>query len=340
MTKRLVSCFIIAIGGFMLFSCVPLKQFQDLQEQQKMSKEEMQLLRSENQNSEVINNELQSDIDRLRGLVEQLEKDTMRLAKENWSLRKRNKQLSAQYSEYLNSFTGGNVGKDSKELLAHLQSLHEQLQAREDDLIQSEKELAIKQKNLSDAQNSLDVLQSELDNRNRRLNELEKALSEKDSLMNALRKSVADALTGFNDDELAVHIKNGKVYVSMEEKLLFGSGSYQVSDAGVQALKKISGVLAQKKDINILVEGHTDDVPYKSGVLLDNWDLSVKRATSVIRILLQNNRIEASRISAAGRGEFVPLDNSKTADARRKNRRTEIILSPKLDQIFNILETN
>ena len=147
---------------------------------------------------------------------------------------------------------------------------------------------------------------------------------------------------GFENDGLSVSLKNGKVYVSLEEKLLFGTGSTIVSTSGVNALKKLGQVLERNTDINIMIEGHTDDVPYKSdsGPITDNWDLSVKRATSVVRILLANSSINPKRLIASGRGEFMPIDPAKTTEARRKNRRTEIILTPKLDELFRILENN
>ena len=323
-----------------LFSCVPLKQFQELEDRYDSNKEELHSLQSENEELEVKNNELSSEVDRLKKKVAQLEKDTLRLAKKAWSLQSRNKELSDQYKNYLDDMLKNNQDKSSSELLKHLQTLHEELQRREDDLIAAERELNREKASLENAKSNLQAMEQELEQRNKRLYELEGALAEKDSLMNALKQTVADALTGFSDDELAVHIKNGKVYVSMEEKLLFSSGSYQVSTAGVSALGKIASVLEEKKDINVLVEGHTDNVPYKSSILLDNWDLSVKRATSVTRILLNNGKITPSRITAAGRSEYVPLQTGNTPEARRKNRRTEIILSPNLDQIFNILETN
>ncbi len=323
-----------------LFSCVPLKQFQELEDRYNSNKNELRSLKQNNEELEVTNNELSSEVERLKNAIEKLEKDTLRLARKVWSLQNRNKELSGAYNSYLEEMLKNNQDKSSGDLLKHLQTLHEELQKREDDLIAAERELEAKRVGLDQAKSNLQVMEKELEQRNKRLYELEGALAEKDSLMNALRTTVADALTGFNDDELAVHIKNGKVYVSMEEKLLFSSGSYQVSAAGVSALNKIAGVLEEKKDINVLVEGHTDDVPYKSSVLLDNWDLSVKRATSVTRILLNGGSIEPSRITAAGRSEYVPIQKGKTPEARKKNRRTEIILSPNLDQIFNILETN
>ncbi len=322
-----------------IVGCVPMKQFQDLKTENKQNENELANVQSENDRLTVEGKEQKAEIDRLKKEVDQLEKDTLRLAKKNWVLKNQNNELSNQYSDYLKQLSAKNNNKDNAALLAHLQSLHEELLRREDALNKSESDLELKRKRLLATQEKVEGLNNELSSQSKRLRELEKALSEKDSLMTALRKTVADALTGFSNDELAVHIKNGKVYVSMEEKLLFSSGSYTVSQDGVRALAKIASVLQKHKDINVVVEGHTDDVPYKSSVLLDNWDLSVKRATSVVRIILSEAKIDPGRVTAAGRSKYVPLVNEETVEARRKNRRTEIILSPNLNQVFDILET-
>jgi chemotaxis protein MotB len=156
-----------------------------------------------------------------------------------------------------------------------------------------------------------------------------------------LKKKLSDALTGFEGKGLTITQKNGKVYVSMDESLLFASGKTNVEPKGVDALKNVAKVLEQNTDINVMVEGHTDDVPMKgAGEIKDNWDLSVMRATSVTKIMLNAASIDAKRITSAGRGEFFPLDPAKTPDARKKNRRTEIILTPKLDELLKVLGSN
>jgi chemotaxis protein MotB len=157
--------------------------------------------------------------------------------------------------------------------------------------------------------------------------------------VDALKQKVSAALMGFEGQGLTVTKKNGKIYVSLEEQLLFGSGSTTVDAKGVSALKKLAAVLEQNPDINITVEGHTDDVPVVPGSqLVDNWDLSVRRATSIIRILTENSSINPKRLTASGRGEYMPVNTAKSAEARQKNRRTEIILTPNLDDLFEILE--
>jgi chemotaxis protein MotB len=156
-----------------------------------------------------------------------------------------------------------------------------------------------------------------------------------------LKKAVTDALLGYQNNGLTVYEKNGRVYVSMEERLLFASGSTNVEANGEKALKELAKVLAENKDINVNVEGHTDNVPI-NGTLpsgaRDNWELSVLRATSVLQILLKNSNVDPLRLTASGKGPYFPIDPANTAEARKKNRRTEIILSPKLDDLMKVLE--
>jgi chemotaxis protein MotB len=139
---------------------------------------------------------------------------------------------------------------------------------------------------------------------------------------------------------LTIEQKNGKVYVSLEERLLFSSGSTVVDPKGEEALKQLGKVLAKDININVLIEGHTDNVPIKGGAIKDNWDLSVMRATSVVRILTKNDKIDPVRLTPAGRSEYLPIDPGNTAEARKKNRRIEVILTPKLDELLQVLETN
>jgi chemotaxis protein MotB len=205
-------------------------------------------------------------------------------------------------------------------LMGELQTARRDLNQREDRLRDAEKELA---------------------ERNKRLIELQEVLTQKDQAVKELRDKVVRALTGFTDNGLTVHEKNGKVYVSMDEKLLFKTGQWAVDPNGQKALRDLSVLLAENPDINIMVEGHTDDVPMRgSGDVKDNWDLSVMRATAVTKILTQNPQLNPERIISAGRSEYVPLDTDKTPEARQMNRRTEIILSPKLDELLKILEAN
>ena len=185
----------------------------------------------------------------------------------------------------------------------------------------------------------LETSQMALNERSRRVNELEAMLRSREEAINAIRRKVTDALTGFDGKGLSISIKNGNVYVSMDDKLLFRSGSFEIDPNGAWAVHDLATVLAQNPDINVMVEGHTDDVPYRpNGQLRDNLDLSAKRATTVVRLLLENKGIAPSRIIAAGRGESLPVASGKTSEARAKNRRTEIILTPKLDELMQLMQ--
>lgn len=185
----------------------------------------------------------------------------------------------------------------------------------------------------------LETSQMALNERSRRVNELEAMLRSREEAINAIRHKVTDALTGFDGKGLSISIKNGNVYVSMDDKLLFRSGSFEIDPNGARAVHDLATVLAQNPDINVMVEGHTDDVPYRpNGQLRDNLDLSAKRATTVVRLLLENKGIAPSRIIAAGRGESLPVASGKTSEARAKNRRTEIILTPKLDELMQLMQ--
>ena len=185
----------------------------------------------------------------------------------------------------------------------------------------------------------LETSQMALNERSRRVNELEAMLRSREEAINAIRRKVTDAMTGFDGKGLSISIKNGNVYVSMDDKLLFRSGSFEIDPNGARAVHDLATVLAQNPDINVMVEGHTDDVPYRpNGQLRDNLDLSAKRATTVVRLLLENKGIAPSRIIAAGRGESLPVASGKTSEARAKNRRTEIILTPKLDELMQLMQ--
>ncbi len=192
---------------------------------------------------------------------------------------------------------------------------------------------------LSKREENIRSMQTELDSRAKKLDDLQAALKRNDSITNAMRRAVSDALVGFEGKGLTIQNKNGKVYVSMDEKLLFASGKWEVGTDGTTALRNLSTVLATNPDINVLIEGHTDNVPFKgTGQVKDNWDLSVVRATAIVKILTENPGINPIRLTAAGRSEYLPVDPDNSVSARAKNRRTEIILSPKLDALMQIIE--
>lgn len=210
-----------------------------------------------------------------------------------------------------------------------------------EDLAEQQQRLLSAREELEVARQKNQELSLNLQERETRVRELEQVLEEKDRAVNQLKKKVSDALLNFKENDLTVQVKNGKVYVSLAEQLLFKSGSITVDPKGVNALKQLAGVLKESPDIQILVEGHTDDVPLgrTSQYMKNNWDLSVMRATSIVDILT-NAGVAPERVTAAGKGEFAPLTSNETAEGRAKNRRTEIILTPKLDELFKILESN
>jgi len=199
-------------------------------------------------------------------------------------------------------------------------------------------QLEIKEKALATEQDRLDKLNTDLQESSKRLSELEERIASQDASMRKLKETLSKALNSFEGKGLTVQQKNGKVYVSMENKLLFGSGSWAVGTEGRRAIVEIGKVLGENPDITILIEGHTDNDAYKaSGPIADNWDLSTKRATAIVAILGENKLVKKGNLTAAGRGEFAPLMSNDSAEGKAKNRRIEIILTPKLDEISKML---
>ncbi|MBC8053343.1 MAG: OmpA family protein [Sphingobacteriaceae bacterium] len=182
-------------------------------------------------------------------------------------------------------------------------------------------------------------LAADLERREARLKEVEEILRKRDAATNALKEKLQKALLGFQKSGLAVDIRNGKVYVSLTDKLLFSSGSIVIDEKGKQALAELGKVLKTQPEINISVEGHTDNQRVVNlGQIKDNWDLSVLRATSVVRYLTDEQKIESNRITATGKGEYQPISAGNAADIRSRNRRIEIVLSPKLDELYDLIK--
>lgn len=171
----------------------------------------------------------------------------------------------------------------------------------------------------------------------KRLKNLQDIIQSQKDVMLKLKNTISDALMKYKADELSVYIKDGNVYVSLQEKLLFKSGSDVVDPKGKEALKSLSIVLNSTKDITVIIEGHTDNVPIKTAQFKDNWDLSTARATSILRTMTKDDGFDVNRISASGKGEFHPVKDNDTMEGRASNRRTEIILSPDLKKLYSIL---
>jgi chemotaxis protein MotB len=298
--------------------------------------EERDGLFASNERLTVDNLEMKSKIASMEAELEEIEAEQETVREEYDQLKSVYDELSRRYDDLKQSqdalLKGHN--RETKRLLTELQTAQQDLIAKEDRLRELEDNAAQKMVDL-------EKLRAQLEARNQRLLELEAVLNAKDAQMNALKDAISDALFGFEKEGLSVYTRNGMLYVSMDEKLLFQTGSIVVDPRGVEALKTLASVLEDNPDIKITVEGHTDDVPVRSNAsFADNWDLSVKRATSIVRIILDNSTIDPTRLVASGRGEFLPIDPGSSAEARQKNRRTEIILTPRLDELYNLLESN
>ncbi|MBX2964489.1 MAG: OmpA family protein [Cyclobacteriaceae bacterium] len=209
------------------------------------------------------------------------------------------------------------------------------------DMAQQQEQLLAIQSNLERTRKMNDSLSVSLAEREKKVRELESVLAAKDKAVNDLKNKITNALLNFKESDLTVNVKNGKVYVSLAEQLLFASGSVEVDSKGVTALQQLARAIKDQTDLNILVEGHTDNVPIsrKSQYMNDNWDLSVMRATAITKILTKAG-VSPKQITASGRGEFIPLASNDNPQNRQRNRRTEIIITPNLDELFKILESN
>ena len=301
---------IFAMG---LVSCVPANRFNDLEAR-------YESLQAQNTTTEESLDDCLDDNERMRDELaglrrrnDRLEQDTTHMGEGLRRLRRQHEQFVEQTETLMEGQTA-----ETRQVMSRLQETQRDLQRREDELNRTMNEMAEKEQ---------------------RVNELEDILQRQDSIVEELRHTVSSALLGFQDEGLSVEIRNGKVYVSLEENLLFATGSTQVDRQGEQALRELAAVLGQNPDINVMIEGHTDDVPVRSGASFsDNWDLSVLRATAIVRILQRHGDIDPQRFLAAGRGEYQPVDTDDSPEARRKNRRTEIILTPQLDELFRIIE--
>lgn len=278
-----------------------------------------------------------------------LKKENRSIADENSELKKAKNQLELdrdKLTKDLNS-TKAELDKQKADLAAAqnkfkvLQDSYNALEKNSNDALEKNMnknrdllaELEAKSKKLAEEQARLDKTAS-------RLNELEAMIAAKEEAMRKLKETLSKALNGFEGKGLTVEQKNGKVYVSMENKLLFNSGSWAVGAEGRKAVVELGKVLGDNPDLSVLIEGHTDDDPYAgSGPIANNWDLSTKRATAIVAILSENAKINKQKLTAAGRSEFSPLASNATPEGKAKNRRIEIILTPRLDEIADMLNS-
>lgn len=325
---------LIIISIFLISSCITPKVYNELLDKHEIAKKN--LTKNEKLILELRENldDKERDITNLNALVEQLRKDSIALNNDLVACQKKYDDLSTTY-DLLTSKSSrymAEKAKETKELLNQLETTQSELFAKEDQLNKSTLELEEKERKLLDSQNELEL-------RSLRVAELEAIINRKDSMVTALKQKISKALIGLEGDGLTIEQRNGKVYISLEEDLLFASGKYEINQTGRQALDKLSDALSYQKDLEILVEGHTDSIPLSGrGLVKDNWDLSVMRATSVVKRLTSNTNLDPTQLIAAGRSEFVPISSNETSGGRGENRRIEMILSPNLDDLFKLLE--
>lgn len=312
--------YIVAI--IVLSSCVPIKKYQDLEANYKKSQEEQADFKTRALDNENKVAELQVEHDVLQSEIKKIKDDTTDMGNkfrmmqvEYDRVSESNEVLEQKYTKLLSS---GSV--ETAKLINDLEKTRVELQKKEDRLNQLEKELNAREKILVEKE--------------ARINELEHIIKEQELAVERLREKIAEALLGFKDKGISVEERDGKIYVSMEAKLLFASGKTAVNPEGKGALIDLAKVLETQTDIDIVVEGHTDsDAMNSSAHPKDNWELSVLRATSVVKIMLDNSNMDPLNVTAAGRSEYHPVDENDKA----KNRRIEIIIAPDLSQLFELI---
>ena len=330
MSRILLIIFSLSI----LSSCITPKVYNELLDKHEIAKKNLSKneklilnLRETLDANERSINSLTSSIDKLRQDSTMLNNDLLACQNKYDDLSTTYDLLTSKSSRYM-----AEKAKETKELLEQLEKTQSELFAKEDQLKKNTAVLEEKERKLLDSQNELEL-------RSLRVAELEDIINRKDSMVTALKKKISKALIGLEGDGLTIEQRNGKVYISLEEDLLFASGKYEINQSGKQALDRLSDVLSYQKDLEILVEGHTDSIPLTGrGLVKDNWDLSVMRATSVVKRLTSNSNLDPTQLIAAGRSEFVPIMSNSSSDGRSKNRRIEMILSPNLDDLFKLLD--
>ena len=325
---------IVFILSISVLSCVPASKYRELQNASRQNMMDRDDYKTENLTLSMQNKETATRIAALEAEMNRTKQDIAIAEIERNKAREELNTISERYYALQNAqedLVRGNL-TETKKLLAELQAAQDNLRQKEDIMRQLEHSMDLRKI-------SLDELNLELEKKNARMAELEKVLDTQKKIVEDLKTKVSEALMGFENKGLTVTNRDGKVYLSLDEKLLFKSASWEIDANGRNALKKLAAVLERNPGIQITIEGHTDNVPYRpgSGNLSDNWDLSVKRATTVVRTLLEGSKINPSRLTASGRSEFVPVETGDTPEARQKNRRTEIILTPDLTELYNLI---
>jgi len=315
--KIALACVVLSLTT----SCVSKKIYQDLENKYADLKKEHNALSDENGLLKTDKNQLELDKNNLQTELDKTKAERDKLATDYAATKKSLDNLKASYAA---------LEKDSNDALEANINKNRQLLA----------ELEAKQKALVAEQDRLNKLKKDLEASSTRLAELEKMMADKEAAMKKLKETLSKSLKAFEGKGLTVTERDGKVYVSMENKLLFESGSWTVGAEGKKAVDLVGKVLGDNPDISVLIEGHTDNDKITGSIgggVENNWDLSTKRATAIVNILSANAKVKKENLTAAGRGEYAPLMSNETAEGKAKNRRIEIILTPKLDEISKML---
>ena len=319
MIKRL---FILTLVIFTSSSCVSSKLYKELEGKYSNLKNDYDTLNTDSESVLNDKNALQNQFDQLQSEYDATVLERNQLQQDLTALQKKYDALNDSYTaleQNSSKAISDNVQKN-RELLAQLDA----------------KEMALAAEN-----NRLLKLEADMQERSQRIAELEALIASKDQAMRDLKDAISNALTAFEGKGLTVEQRDGKVYVSMENKLLFRSGSWAIGADGRKAIEQLGSVLADNPDIAVLIEGHTDNVPFSSGgQIANNWDLSTKRATAIVQILSENEAINPESLTAAGRGEFAPIASNDTTEGKARNRRIEVVLTPKLDEITKLLNND
>ena len=310
---KLKYLFVFVISFSFFQSCVSIKKFKDLDAEYLSANKQLEIYKQELSDFKLLSTELNENLLSLSKRASSLESDTIDLGKAYRKKVRAYDDLSVSYELLIknNSNTMAKQAEENRTLMERLGQMDIDLQERARAIKSREEEML----------------------------QLQQLLKEKDYDLSRLKSSVADALLGFKGEGLTVEERDSKLYVSLENSLLFPSGSWEVNENGKKAIVELAKVLVHQSDIQITVEGHTDNVPYMgTGLIKDNWDLSVMRATAIVRILANNKGLKLNRITAAGRGSHSPLVENNSSENRAVNRRTEIILSPNMDKLMELLD--
>ena len=323
---------LVFLASLFAVSCVSPRVVEDLETKlaaiEKANsdcKEDLGIKEEQLKRAEKALKETETDLKDIGRLNNSLEQDTLLMGRNYRRLKMANGDLNKALEKQV---------QVNRQMAAQSEAKNKELY---NELLGLQKELEAKETKLNERDTYLSDLQKDLVARENKVKELQNAINERDSLMSTLKDRITKALLSYEDKGISVKVEGDKVYVSLEEQILFGSGKYQLDKKGEKAILELAGVLKANPDLSILVEGHTDNVPIKTSCIADNYDLSVLRGAEITRILTKKGNVDPKNIIAAGRGEFLPIADNGSADGRKKNRRIEIILTPDLDKLLDLI---